>query len=229
MRAFALAVFLASPALAEAPMPTPHWAQGQERVRDELFPKLLTAAKQDDSWYSGLFSEDPAVELSSERLPEDSPLVHVVKLDKSVILVGKAAFEFTHSDSEMAFLLAHELRHTRVRAGKKECVAQGFALLRQTRPSATQKEFYGSPAFTAYTRDLERDADAWGQAYADRAGYNALDGASALEHTKDWAAKLGARVPEGDHDSLDSRVAVLRRYSKGAAPYTAPCPWPKAP
>lgn len=207
-----------------------NWGQADPAVLHNVFDKVVKGA-QSEKWaqanqgfFSKLVGRDPSIEakvdFSKDYLVLDSPAV-ATKDDKgeAVVKVGKSALDATQSEAEMAFLLGHELHHTLVQDRKKECLRAGVKQL----GNANYVKY--SPALKKYQVDLEHEADAWGQRYADKAHFSPWAAVDAINHVGDLAEALGADASaDTDHASFAEREGQLKSYGK-SEPFEAACPW----
>lgn len=212
-------------------MQTKNWGQGNPATIHAVFEKTANGAKKEkfaqenQGWLSKFVGRDPTIEakvdLSKEYLPSDSPAVATKDEDgEPVVRVGRAALDAMQSEGEMAFLLGHELHHTIVQPRKKACIRRGV----KAKGGANYLKY--SKEFKAYTVDLEREADSWGQRYMTNAGYNPLAAVEAIRHIGDLGEALGAVAEkDDDHDSVAKREQQLQSF--GGAPYEVKCPWPE--
>lgn len=196
-----IAALLAVPAAAQPRMRTYNWGQGDPLVIRGVFAKVLAAARREQP------AAEAALELSESYLVSDAPASAATSGERPVVRVGKASLDAAQSESELAFLLAHELHHALTGAKKRACLSRGAR----------------APGERAvYELQLEREADAWGQRYLAEAGFNALSAADAIRHVGDLAQALGSE-PDAEHDSAAAREARLK--APAPAPYEARCPW----
>jgi hypothetical protein len=210
---------------------TQYWGQGDPATIHAIFEKVANGAKREkfakenQGWFSKVVGRDPSIEakvvLDDKYLPDDSPLV-AGKDDEGepVVKVGKAALDLAQSEGEMANLIGHELHHTIVQKRKKDCLRRGVKKLGNSTMVKYSKEY------KQYQRELEREADGWGQRYAANAGYNPMAAVDAIRHVNDLGEALGADPSaDDDHDSFFEREQQLMAYGR-AAPFEAACPWP---
>jgi hypothetical protein len=211
---------------------TENWGQGDPGTIHAIFEKVANGAKREkfakenQGWFSKVIGRDPSIEakvvIDDKYLPEDSPLVASKNEGGDpVVKVGKAALDLAQSEGEMAYLMGHELHHTIVQQRKRDCLRRGVAKMGNPTMLKYSKEM------KAYQRELEREADAWGQRYAANASYNPLAAVEATRHVNDLGEALGADASaDTDHDSFSEREQQLKSYGSGPL-FEAKCPWPE--
>jgi hypothetical protein len=207
------------------------WGQGRIETVAAVFEKVRQGAEKekfalDSRGILGkLFNTKPEIaakiDMSSEYLPSDSPAVATKDKDGvPVVRVGRAALDACQSEGEMAFVLGHELHHTLVQDRKKECIRRG---LRLKGGNAILLKY--SPEMKKYSKDLEREADSWGQKYMMNARLDGIYAVQAVENIRRLGAALGAIMPEDEHASFADRQMELQQF--GAARFEVTCPWPE--
>ena len=137
------------------------------------------------------------------------PTLNAFALPGGKIFVNAGAILDTHSEAELAGLLAHELSHS--------VLSHGFQQVTRGNLSSSVAQYlpYGglinNVFLSGYSRNMERQADVVGTQILDAGGY-AADGLRNVMITLNEQAADGPRAPAwiASHPSPDNRVAYLQ-------------------
>ena len=201
-----------------------NWGQGDPLVRQNIYKAMIEASSKDDGFFKKLFGTEPTVVDTDAYLVSHSPAIATSKGDPKVT-VAKSALDLAQSAGELAFIVGHELRHTRHAERKRKCLNYGF---QKKWSGSDQYRFLASEKVKKYQRDIENEADAWGQYYAFVGGFSATDAPAAIEHIGGLAWALRAENSTEDHDDLSKRQEALKGFSTAspkAKLFRAKCPF----
>lgn len=232
-----------SPAATEKPLPPSlvceSWGPDPEQRVREIFKNLLDASGYDGPVFLKKDNRKPTELVYTDKhvMIEGTPAGAMMarlgpnKKDNAVIFVTHGALEFC-DEKKLAFILGHEIAHL-VREHPQKAVDYRMSLFEPWYDAAGDrvagldakavvalfsKEM--APKLNAYTKVLEREADADGISLMGLAGYDQTGAEIAMQDAEHWLRAMNAFGEDLTHDPLALRavqLAAIRRQMDAAA------------
>ncbi|MEM9158376.1 MAG: M48 family metalloprotease [Verrucomicrobiota bacterium] len=162
----------------------------------------------------------------------DSDVVNAFALPGGYVYVTRGLLAHLNNEAQLAVVLGHEITHVAGRHASRQALKQqwgqiglvaGAVLgeqLMENKQMANDLLNMGGQVFQLmtlkYGRDAERESDFYGVQYAEKAGYDAAEGAEFFVSLSRISSKAGQSIPTwmSSHPDPGERELTIRRLSR---------------
>ncbi|MEM8557090.1 MAG: M48 family metalloprotease [Bacteroidota bacterium] len=158
----------------------------------------------------------------------DSPVVNAFALPGGFVYVTRGLLAHMDNEAQLAMVLGHEVGHVAGRHASRRAATQQRSIIGLIAGAAAAEVLFGGGAQVldiggtgvqlltlSYGRDDERESDRAGVAYAERAGWDAAEGAYFFTSLKRLQAQAGASIPNflSTHPDPGEREVTIRQLA----------------